>query len=246
MVPSSLPAATPRGFPFRAAPTLGAAAVVQCAATAILLPPGPAWIAGTGVFLGIAALTFRALPPDDRQRPFGFANAVTLLRAAMIAVLFGIGAAPGAVGGWAIAGLAAAALALDAIDGPIARRTGRASAFGARFDMEIDALFAFAAAFLLWRSGRLDAWVLLIGLPRYGFLLAGRLCAPLRQPLPPRQRRRILCAIQGLALVAALMPIVPVDAAATIVALALLLIGGSFAIDILWLMRRSRGAKPAT
>jgi phosphatidylglycerophosphate synthase len=229
-----------RGMLLFAAPIFCAATGLYLGATLALLPPGPAWIVSGGAFLGIAATTYRAMPLDERRRPFGLANAVTLARAAMIGLLIGVAAVPSALGAWAIAGLAATALALDAIDGPIARRTGRASAFGARFDMEVDSLFALAAALLLWRTGRLDAWILLIGLPRYAFLLAGRLYAPLRQPLPPRRRRRILCAIQGIALVMALAPIVPPVAAQYIAGMALVMIGGSFAIDILWLLRQPR------
>ena len=231
-------AAAHRGRPLRAAPVLCAASGLHAAATLLLLPPGPAWIVGVGAFLGVAALTYLAMPLDDRRRPFGFANAITLLRAAMIAALFGIAADPSSTGPWAIAGLATAALALDAVDGPIARRTGRAGAFGARFDMEVDGLFALAAALVLWRTGRLDAWILLIGLPRYAFLAAARLHAPLRRPLPPRRRRRVLCAVQGAALVVALAPVVSPGLAILIAALALALIGVSFAIDIRWLLRR--------
>jgi hypothetical protein len=43
-----------------------------------------------------------------------------------------------------------------------------------------------------------------------------------------------------MALAAALAPIVPPGAATLIAALALLLICGSFALDILWLLRRNR------
>lgn len=228
------------GTPLGAAPILCAAAGLHLAATAALLPPGPAWIVSGAAFLGIAAAAYHSMPVDERRRNFSLANAVTLLRAGMIAVLLGIAAVPSSTGAWAIAGLAAAALALDAVDGPVARKTRRATAFGARFDMEIDGLFALTAALLLWRTGRLDAWILLIGLPRYAFLLAGRLYAPLRRPLPPRQRRRALCAIQGVALAAALAPIVPPGGATLVAATALLLICGSFALDILWLLRRNR------
>ena len=44
--------------------------------------------------------------------------------------------------------------ALDGVDGWLARRSGIASAFGARFDMEIDALLILVLAVLAWRSAR--------------------------------------------------------------------------------------------
>ncbi len=39
----------------------------------------------------------------------------------------------------ALVALASAALVLDAVDGQVARRTGTATALGARFDGEVDA-----------------------------------------------------------------------------------------------------------
>ncbi len=231
-----------RRNPLGAAPVLCAATGLHFAATSVLLPPGPAWIASGCVFLGIVSMTYQAMPLDERQQRFGLANGVTLLRAGIIAMLLGVATIPAAFGAWTIAALAAIALTLDAVDGPAARKSGRASAFGARFDMETDALFAVVASLLLWRTGRLDAWILLIGLPRYVFVLARRLYAPLRRPLPPRQRRRIFCAIQGMALAAALAPVVPTGDAAIIAALALALTCFSFALDIHWLMRRNHKA----
>ena len=231
-----------RGNPLGAGPILCAATGLHFAATSVLFPPGPAWIVGGGSFLGIVSMTYQAMPTNERQQRFGLANGITLLRAGMIAILLGVAATPAAFGAWTIAALAAIALTLDAVDGPAARKTGRASAFGARFDMETDALFAVVASLLLWRTGRVDAWILLVGLPRYVFILAGRLYAPLRRPLPPRQRRRIFCAVQGMALAAALAPVVPTGAAAIVAALALALTCLSFALDIHWLLRRNRAA----
>ena len=50
-----------------------------------------------------------------------------------------------------------------AFDGPAARRSGIASRFGARFDMETDALMILVLAVLAWRWDRAGAWVLLPG-----------------------------------------------------------------------------------
>ena len=44
--------------------------------------------------------------------------------------------------------------ALDGVDGWLARRRGMSSAFGARFDMEIDALLVQVLAILVWRYGK--------------------------------------------------------------------------------------------
>ena len=82
----------------------------------------------------------------------------------------------------AAAGLAATVL--DGLDGWLARRAGMASAFGARFDVEVDALLIQALAILTWRYGKAGPWV----------LLASRSTTyvsktPLERPIPPGQYR---------------------------------------------------------
>ena len=65
--------------------------------------------------------------------------------------------------------LASVALALDAVDGRVARRTGTVSALGGRFDMEVDAFLILVLSVQVARDHGL--WVLVIGAARY--LLAG-------------------------------------------------------------------------
>ena len=69
----------------------------------------------------------------------------------------------------ALTTLAVVALALDAVDGRVARRTGTASAVGARFDMEVDAVLVLLLSVYVARS--LGLWVLAIGSAHYA---AGR------------------------------------------------------------------------
>ena len=57
---------------------------------------------------------------------------------------------------WWIISLGTVAMLLDGTDGRVARRTGTTSAFGARFDMELDAFLLLALSVLVWQSGR---WV---------------------------------------------------------------------------------------
>ena len=57
--------------------------------------------------------------------------------------------------------LAAVALALDAVDGWVARRTGTATALGARFDGEVDAFLILALS--VYVAPAYGAWVLAIG-----------------------------------------------------------------------------------
>ena len=89
------------------------------------------------------------------------------------------GAAP-----WAVFAVAALALALDGIDGWLARREGLTSGFGARFDMEVDSALALILALNAWAAGTAGAIVLLIGLPRYAFAAAALAFPWLDRPRP--------------------------------------------------------------
>src|SRR6201992_3407564 len=91
--------------------------------------------------------------------------------------------------------LAAVALALDAVDGWVARRTGTASELGGHLDAEVDAFLILVLSVYVARSA--GAWVLAIGAARYAFLAAGYLFPWLRAPLPPRYWRKVACAAQG-------------------------------------------------
>lgn len=188
-----------------------------------------------------SALLLRHLP---RQRPgtgLGPANQVTLGRAMLVLPLAALVPHPEvqfAGGHWFIIGLATLALGLDGVDGWVARRTGSASAFGARFDMELDAFLMLVLAALVWRSGRVGPWVLLLGLPRYVFVMAGWGLTWLRAPLPQRVRRKVGCVMQGIALLVCLGPIVPVPLAIGVAGAALALLLASFALDVVWLFRR--------
>ena len=82
------------------------------------------------------------------------------------------------------------ALSLDAVDGWLARRLGLASRFGARFDLEIDALLILILAVLVWQTGRVGAWLLAIGAMRYAFAALGMILPMLRRPLRPSRRRK--------------------------------------------------------
>lgn len=157
------------------------------------------------------------------------ADAITLVRAVLAVVVAVIGpTGPGLV-------LVAIALCLDWVDGQVARRTGTASAFGARFDMETDAfLIAVLSVYVAPAHGW---WVLAIGAARYLLWLTERLWPWLRRPVPPRHWRKVVAAVQGvtLAVVAADLVPGPVAEAALVVAFALL--AESFGRDVWWLWR---------
>lgn len=175
----------------------------------------------------------------------GAANRVTLLRAVFTAVFAGLLPHAGllSVHAWWLVAMATLPLALDGVDGWVARRRG-ASAFGARFDMELDAFFVLVLAAWMMALDRAGPWVLLIGALRYLFIAAGRLLPALRAPLPESFRRKTICVWQQVTLLVCLAPITPAGLATAGLALALLLLLWSFGRDTLWLLRqRPRDAR---
>ncbi|HET9420345.1 MAG TPA: CDP-alcohol phosphatidyltransferase family protein, partial [Nocardioides sp.] len=127
------------------------------------------------------------------------------------------------------------ALVLDAVDGYVARRTNTVTAFGARFDMEVDAFLI--AVLSVHVAPHLGWWVLAIGAMRYGYVVAGRLLPWLRRPVPPRYWAKVVAAIQGIVLTVAASRLLPDPVAQIALATALLLLVESFGNDIWWQWR---------
>jgi phosphatidylglycerophosphate synthase len=203
--------------------------------------------AGTHVAAGLAgyaivsAIVMLTVGPGRGRAGFGIANQVTLLRAGLVCLASGalLAGGPSAISGWSLAAVVAAALSLDAADGWLARRFCLASGFGARFDLEIDALLILILALLVLQTGRVGPWVLAIGLMRYVFVLASWLFPKLRRLLPPSRRRQAVCVQQGVALLLCLLPPVGSLLANVSAGLALLALLASFAVDIIYLLRVS-------
>jgi phosphatidylglycerophosphate synthase len=225
----------------------GGSVIVGAASLALTRAPMPALTAA--VFFGAVTLVALGFFAQLRPRPpFGAANAITLCRAALIAVVagFAVDPPPAEDSDWWIAALlAGTALLLDGADGWTARRRGLATAFGARFDMETDALAALVLSLALWQAERTGAWIVAVGALRYLFLVAGWAFATMRRPLPPSRRRRAVAALQATLLTTCLVPALPGWAAPALGAAALAATSLSFLIDTIWLMRRRRRDIPA-
>ncbi len=209
---------------------------------AALLRPGggalPPAVAVLVLLLG-GAVMLAGMRRSYRHSRFGLANGISLVRLAMVAALAGALAAPATVAGaWAFIGVALVTLALDGIDGWAARRAGLESAFGARFDMEVDTALALVLALSIWLSGALGPWVVALGLARPGFVLLAALWPALRAPLPPALWRKAVCVVQIGALILLASPLIAPPAATWLAAAVLGLLAVSFARDILWLARR--------
>jgi phosphatidylglycerophosphate synthase len=168
---------------------------------------------------------------------FGPANAVTSVRAVLVAGLALLLIQPRLPPAGVCAAVAAVAAALDGLDGWLARRTRTESAFGARFDMETDAALILVLSALVVRYGKAGSWVLAAGLMRYAFIAAGAVWPWLQRPLEPSRRRQTMCVVQIAGLVAALLPAVTLPASEITAAAATSMLAWSFLVDILWLWR---------
>jgi phosphatidylglycerophosphate synthase len=154
--------------------------LVPAAAAASL--GAPAWLP-----CAVAAASFAVLLARFRGRwtpagRLGPANMVTLAR---LAGMFALPFVPPQV----VAGLGLLLLALDGVDGWVARRTATNGEFGAFLDQECDAFLLLLLCLLLHRlPGGLGPWILVPGLLRYLFVLYVRVARPpLRKE--PRSRR---------------------------------------------------------
>lgn len=191
-------------------------------------------------YLVLASVVWATFPPTLRW--LGWANRVTLLRATLVALFVGSLPFPAFLANHsvALAGLALLALMLDGIDGWVARRTRTNTWFGAHFDMELDAGLVLALSVAVALLGKVEAWILLIGVMRYAFVIAGLAWPWLRAELPERLRRKAGCVVQVATLLVCLLPVVDATWATRVSAIALLLLFASFALDVRWLWRHAR------
>jgi phosphatidylglycerophosphate synthase len=132
--------------------------------------------------------------------------------------------------------LAAVALVLDAVDGWVARRTGTATALGARFDGEVDAFLILALS--VYVAPAYGTWVLVIGAARYLFGAGEWLLPWMRAPLPPRRWRKLVAATQGIVLTVAAAGVLPRALTQALLVVALALLAASVGECVWWLWRR--------
>lgn len=132
--------------------------------------------------------------------------------------------------------LAVIALALDSVDGRVARRTHTSSAFGARFDMEADSYIALLLSiYCVPIAGPLP---LVIGLMRYLFWMSGFVFPWLKGELPPRKSAKHIAALQGIVLTIVAANILPNDAATAVLVGSIAALVWSFANSVQVLVRR--------
>lgn len=197
-----------------------------------------------GVASGLYALAMtvvlRGVSARYPHAVMGFCNGATMARLVLVAVLVAglvVGLFAQDTPAWPIFAVAVLAFALDGLDGWLARREGLTSAFGARFDMEVDSALALVLALLAWQSGTVGAYVIILGLPRYVFWLAQFAFPWLNGALPERFSRKVVCVVQIFALILALFPPVPAIVASGIAILSAVGLVWSFGADVRLLSR---------
>ncbi|MFI6236940.1 CDP-alcohol phosphatidyltransferase family protein [Micromonospora sp. NPDC050784] len=192
------------------------------------------WVAGLAYGAVLCALLSRgmsrsgagALSPADR---------VTLSRAILVGGVTALAAdsfgrsAPVTL----MVVLTSVALALDAVDGYTARRTGTTSELGARFDMEIDSFLVLVLC--LHVAPSVGGWVLAIGAMRYVFVAASWVLGWMRGSLPPRYWRKVVAAVQGVVLTVAMGDALPGPLTTVVLVASLALLVESFGRDVAWL-----------
>ncbi len=212
-------------------------------ATWTVLDLGATYVVQVTALYAALGLLILARLPDSMPRPgLGPANRVTMVRTILTLSLAGLALHPeglGTLGRWWVVVLGTVIMVMDGFDGWVARRTGTGTAFGARFDMETDAFLMLVLSVLVWAEARAGLWVLLIGGMRYLFVAASWVLPALNGSLFPSFRRKLVCVIQGIALLVALGPIIPGDMAVGVAAVALAMLTWSFGVDSAWLLKRA-------
>jgi phosphatidylglycerophosphate synthase len=201
------------------------------------------WLAGLACFTVLYGSVVRSLSVY-RHTP-GPADLVTLVRATLACVVAALVADSfvGHPAGNALVWVAVVALALDAVDGPIARLTGTTSAFGGKFDGEADAFLMLVLS--VYVAGTVGVWVLAIGGMRYLFWLAGVVLPWMRGRLPYRYWRKVVTAAAGIVLTVATAGVAPVWATTVALGVVLAVLVESFGRDVLWLWRHRLAVAPA-
>jgi phosphatidylglycerophosphate synthase len=185
-----------------------------------------------------AVLILQGLPAYHPFSSIGSANLATASRGTMVALLAAlVGERVSGSVQYIVLAVGIVAAILDGVDGWLARRSNTASRFGARFDMETDALLILTLAVLAWQFGKAGPWVLLSGVLRYAFVLAGIALPWLRAPLPASFRRKTMAVLQTVALLFAIAPFLPRAVSEPIAAIALAGLVISFLTDAIWLKR---------
>jgi CDP-diacylglycerol--glycerol-3-phosphate 3-phosphatidyltransferase len=175
-------------------------------------------------------------PSHDPHPTLGPANHLTLGRALLASSLAGFvvlaSGDPGAV--WVPGSLYLLIVVGDALDGLVARRTGRVTELGGEMDMATDRMALLAAIAVAVVHGRLHAGFLVLGILPYlfiGHLHLRRRSSARPLTLAPDWKRQLVGTLLTLFLVVALLPVLPPEDLRLPGVLLFVLVLGSFARD---------------
>jgi len=234
--------------PARVDQQLAAAAVAQVAllgALAYQVGLGPVgWLTGVAYALGLAVLLGGAARRAG-STALGPADVVTLARASLAGGVTALVMDRLGGDGYPVATLvllSSVALALDGVDGWVARRTRTVSALGARFDMEVDAFLVLVLS--LHVAVLVTPCALVIGGMRYVFVVASWVLPWLSGALPTRYSAKVVAALQGVVLVVVSGQVLAPVPATVLVVAALVVLLWSFGKSVAWLWR-ARGVHAA-
>ncbi|WP_277540174.1 CDP-alcohol phosphatidyltransferase family protein [Haloarcula laminariae] len=181
---------------------------VNPAAVAGLCWAGQFWLAGRG-------LDVNRIVGSPYRHVFGLANALTLLRGGLYAVVAGFVVVPASTTlAWVPAVCYGVGVALDKLDGVVARSVGEETDLGERLDMAVDT-FGFVVAPLvavLWNQ--LPVWYLALSAARYVYLAGIRYRRHRGRPIhdsPDSDLGKYLAGVQMTFITVALVPAVPSD-----------------------------------
>jgi phosphatidylglycerophosphate synthase len=202
------------------------------------------WLAGFAYAAVLALLLGAGLQRAGMPR-LGPANVVTLCRASLVAGVTAlvVTSLEHPVPTPALVTLVGVALALDGVDGQVARRTRSISALGARFDMEVDAFLVLVLS--VYAGGSFGWWTIAIGAYRYAFIAASWALPWIAAPLPPKFSRKVVAALQGVVLVVACAHLLPYAVVLPALAAELAALTWSFGSDIGWLWRAEQARQAA-
>ncbi|MFI6078014.1 CDP-alcohol phosphatidyltransferase family protein [Actinoplanes sp. NPDC051343] len=195
----------------------------------------------SGAVYGLALFAFLATGLQRAaMAKLGPANTVTLARAILVGGVTALVVTSFShpVSTPALVAIAGVALALDGVDGQVARRTGSTSALGARFDMEIDAFLILVLS--VYAGDRFGWWTVALGAYRYLFVAASWALPWLNAALPPKFSRKVVAALQGVVLAVATAHLLPYTVTTAALAVAFLSLTWSFGRDTGWLYRAGR------
>lgn len=154
--------------------------------------------------VGILTRQFSASSPAGTRMTLGHMGLVCLLG--------GVAIAPPAefpmVMLWSLAAIATAATGILMVEAWITEKIDAAGPFSRRLGQEANGLLVLSVALLLWRSGKVDSWVIATGAVHYVILIMSLALPALRQVSPGAWRPYARFASTA-ALILALLPVVP-------------------------------------